>query len=98
VFPGAVGFPEQPETNAGLPAFFSQMRARHFDLAIQLHGSGGIANDLLLELGARANAGFVQPDKAARHGVFIAWPDALPESERYLALMNALGARIRKGR
>jgi ADP-heptose:LPS heptosyltransferase len=94
VFPGAVGFPEQRESNAGLPAFFAQMRARRFDLAIQLHGSGGIANDLLFELGARANAGFVQPDEAARPGVFIGWPDGLPESERYVALMNALGAPV----
>jgi ADP-heptose:LPS heptosyltransferase len=94
VFPGAVGFPEQPESNAGLPAFFSRMRARRFDLAIQLHGSGGLANDLLLELGARANAGFVQPDEPARHGGFIGWPDRLPESERYLALTDALGAPV----
>ncbi|HEX3637597.1 MAG TPA: glycosyltransferase family 9 protein [Paraburkholderia sp.] len=94
VFPGAVGFPEQHESNAGLPAFFSQMRARRFDLAIQLHGSGGIANDLLFALGARANAGFVQPDEAARPDVFIGWPDGSPESERYLALMNALGAPV----
>jgi ADP-heptose:LPS heptosyltransferase len=94
VFPGAVGFPEQRESNAGLPAFFSQMRARRFDLAIQLHGSGGVANELLLELGARANAGFVQAGEAARHGVFIGWPDGLPESERYLALMSALGAPV----
>ena len=28
VFPGAVGFPEQPETDAGLPAFFRGARAR----------------------------------------------------------------------
>lgn len=92
VFPGAVGFPEQPETNAGLPDFFSQMRARRFDLAIQLHGSGGVANDLLFELGARANAGFVQSGEPARQGCFISWPDHLPESERYLAITSALGA------
>jgi ADP-heptose:LPS heptosyltransferase len=92
VFPGAVGFPEQPESDAGLPAFFSRMRARHFDLAIQLHGSGGIANDLLFELGAQAHAGFVQPGEAARPGCFIDWPDDLPEPLRYLALTGALGA------
>lgn len=92
VFPGAVGFPEQPETDAGLPEFLARMRARDFDLAIQLHGSGGVANDLLLQLGARANAGFVQPNEAARDGVFIDWPDDLPEIQRYLALMQALGA------
>ncbi|RKT14077.1 ADP-heptose:LPS heptosyltransferase [Paraburkholderia sp. RAU2J] len=92
VFPGAIGFPEQPETNAGLPEFFSRMRARHFDLAIQMHGSGGPANDLLLELGAQALAGFVQPDEPARQGCFIGWPDDLPEADRYLALAHALGA------
>ncbi|CAH2901346.1 MAG: ADP-heptose--lipooligosaccharide heptosyltransferase II [uncultured Paraburkholderia sp.] len=92
VFPGAEGFPEQRESNDGLPAFFESMRAQRFDLAIQLHGSGGVANDLLLQFGARANAGFVQPDEAPRDGLFIGWPDNLPEPERYLALMRALGA------
>ncbi|TDY23135.1 ADP-heptose:LPS heptosyltransferase [Paraburkholderia sp. BL6665CI2N2] len=92
VFPGAMGFPEQPETDAGLPDFFAQMRARRFDLAIQLHGSGGVANDLLREFGATAQAGFVQPDEVERSGSFIGWPDDLPEVEHYLALMEALGA------
>ncbi|CAH2912252.1 MAG: ADP-heptose--lipooligosaccharide heptosyltransferase II [uncultured Paraburkholderia sp.] len=92
VFPGAEGFPEQRESNDGLPAFFESMRAQRFDLAIQLHGSGGVTNDLLLQFGALANAGFVQPDEAPRDGPFIGWPDNLPEPERYLALMRALGA------
>jgi ADP-heptose:LPS heptosyltransferase len=92
VFPGAVGFPEQEESNAGLPDFFSRMRTQRFDLAIQLHGSGGIANDLLHELGAGTEAGFVQPDEPARQGCFIDWPDDLPEPRRYLALTDALGA------
>ncbi len=91
-FPGALGFPEQTESNDGLPAFLAAMRARRFDLAIQLHGSGGIANDLLFALGARAQAGFVQTGEAPRPGCFIGWPDSLPEPERYLALTTALGA------
>ncbi len=53
VFPGARRLPEQRESNDGLPAFYERMRAQRFDLAIQLHGSGGIANDLLLQFGAR---------------------------------------------
>src|SRR3954462_1198918 len=61
IFPGAVGFPEQAESDARLPAFFAAARERNFDLAIQLHGSGGVANDILFELGARQCAGFVQP-------------------------------------
>jgi ADP-heptose:LPS heptosyltransferase len=92
VFPGARGFPEQPETDEHLPAFLAKMRGERFDLAIQLHGSGGIANDLLAQFGARAHAGFVQPNETTRADCFIAWPDTLPEPLRYLRLMSALGA------
>ncbi|SAK99086.1 glycosyl transferase family protein [Caballeronia fortuita] len=91
VFPGAIGFPEQPETDAHLPGFYEAMRARRFDLAIQLHGSGGVANDIVEAMGARLNAGFLKPDEATRDGVFMPWPDDLPEPARYTALMQLLG-------
>ncbi len=90
VFPGAQGFPEQPETNDGLPGFFAAMRERRFDLAIQMHGSGGPANAIVKALGATACAGFLQPHEATEPN-FIPWPDALPEPRRYLALVRALG-------
>ncbi|HTH73233.1 MAG TPA: glycosyltransferase family 9 protein [Trinickia sp.] len=90
VFPGARGFPEQEESDAGLPRFFAAMRDRRFDLAIQMHGSGGPANDIVRQFGAAAYAGFRQPHEARDDG-FIAWPDDLPEPHRYLALMRALG-------
>lgn len=91
VFPGAIGFPEQHETDEYLEAFSDMMRERRFDLAIQLHGSGGLANDILERWDARLNAGFVQPDESPRRGVYIPWPDDLPEPARYSALMRALG-------
>lgn len=90
VFPGARGFPEQAETDAGLPRFFSAMRECRFDLAIQMHGSGGPANDIVKQWGAAAYAGFRQPHEPPEAG-FIAWPDDLPEPRRYLALVRALG-------
>lgn len=90
VFPGARGFPEQEETDAGLPRFFAAMRERRFDLAIQMHGSGGPANAIVKRFGAAACAGFLQPQEAPEPG-FIAWPDDLPEPQRYLALVRALG-------
>jgi ADP-heptose:LPS heptosyltransferase len=95
VFPGAVGFPEQAETDAHLPAFYDAMRTRNFDLAIQLHGSGGVANDIVISMGARLNAGFLKPDEGKREGVFMPWPDALPEIERYNALMRRLNIDAR---
>ncbi|MDB5808674.1 MAG: hypothetical protein JWN94_796 [Betaproteobacteria bacterium] len=90
VFPGAVGFPEQAESDARLAAFIAAARERNLDLAIQLHGSGGVANDIVFELGARHCAGFVQPGES-RAGCFIPWPEQLREPERYTALMRALG-------
>lgn len=90
VFPGARGFPEQEESDAGLPRFYAAMRERRFDLAIQMHGSGGPANDIVRQFGAAACAGFRQPQEALDAG-FIAWPEDLPEPHRYLALMHALG-------
>jgi ADP-heptose:LPS heptosyltransferase len=91
VFPGAVGFPEQAETNEHLEGFWQAMCERRFDLAIQMHGSGGIANDIVEKMGARANAGFVEAGEAPKDGIFIGWPDALPEILRYTALINAMG-------
>lgn len=90
VFPGARGFPEQPETDSGLPHFLAAMRERRFDLVIQMHGSGGPANAIVKQLGAAACAGFLQPHEAPEPG-FIFWPDALPEPQRYLSLVRALG-------
>ncbi|WP_244817223.1 glycosyltransferase family 9 protein [Caballeronia sp. Lep1P3] len=95
VFPGAIGFPEQEETDAHLPAFYDAMRERRFHLAIQLHGSGGVANDIVEAMHARINAGFLKPDETPRDGVFIPWPDDLQEIARYNALMQAIGIDAR---
>ncbi|CAL8480524.1 glycosyltransferase family 9 protein [Caballeronia sp. S22] len=91
VFPGAIGFPEQEETDAHLPAFLRALSERRFDLAIQLHGSGGVANRIVEGMGARMNAGFLKPDERMHEGAFIPWPDELPEPARYTALMQRLG-------
>ncbi len=90
VFSGAKGFPEQAETDEHLPGFYEAMRARRFDLAIQLHGSGGVANDIVESFGARLNAGYLKPDEVPRAGTFMPWPDELPEPQRYTALMRKL--------
>jgi ADP-heptose:LPS heptosyltransferase len=91
VFPGAIGFPEQEETDAHLPEFLRALSERRFDLAIQLHGSGGVANDIVESMCAQMNAGFLKPDERMREGAFMPWPDELPEPARYTALMQRLG-------
>src|SRR5690606_18308933 len=58
VFPGMPGMPEQAARPEALPSFYATARARRFDLAIQLHGSGGLTNAIVHQLGARHCAGF----------------------------------------
>ncbi|HUH58640.1 MAG TPA: glycosyltransferase family 9 protein [Candidimonas sp.] len=94
LFPGDPAFPEQEPRLAELPAFYRCARERHFDVALQLHGSGGRANVIVEALGARRWAGFVPDHARQEHGRLMAWPDAEPEIHRYLLLLNYLGLRV----
>lgn len=91
-FPGFPGLPERVPDLGRLPGFFAAMQAERFDLAIQMHGSGGLTNPLLAALGARWTAGFTTPDGwRPQAGDFIPWPEGLPEIRRLLALAIRLG-------
>ncbi|MFC4278561.1 glycosyltransferase family 9 protein [Achromobacter aloeverae] len=94
VFPGIAAFPEQAAREDELPAFYARARARHFDLAIQLHGSGRQSNAIVEGLGSTRWAGFVPDACQARAGCRMLWPDGLPEPLRYTALMHHLGVRV----
>lgn len=92
-FPGWPGLPESAPRVEALPSFLAQLQASRFDLALQMHGSGGITNPLVAAFGARRCAGFHRapafcPDPAS----FIAWPEHGHEIERCLALSDSLGA------
>lgn len=89
-FPGAPGLPEQPALRSGLGRFYDGTRARRFDIALQLHGSGKLTNAIVARLGARRMAGFVPTGMPAPQG-FVPWPEAMPEPLRYLELTRALG-------
>lgn len=91
-FPGFPGLPEQAPGIRHLPAFLASVQQAHFDLAIQMHGSGLVSNPLTMLLGARVNAGFFQPGQycpdVAR---FLPYPSDEPELRRHLKLMGFLG-------
>jgi ADP-heptose:LPS heptosyltransferase len=93
VFPGYPGFPEQPANLTAMPNFFAEAQRRHFDLAIQMHGSGTLSNPLTVLLGAERNAGFYTPGQYRpdeQH--FIEWQEPEHEVLRFVRLMQALGA------
>ncbi|GGH92125.1 glycosyltransferase family 9 protein [Arthrobacter liuii] len=65
VLPFAEGVRPGDEDPDDLDRFFTDMRSRKFDLAVQLHGGGRYSNPFLLRLGARHTVGTRTADAAS---------------------------------
>lgn len=90
-FPGHEAFPEQAVQQHQLADFYAGMRARRFDMALQMHGSGEHSNLVTRAFGARAIAGY--GDTSPVHGEqFFDYPEGGPEPLRLLELATRLGA------
>ena len=91
-FPGFPGLPESIADIGALPGFLQRMQAEHFDLLLQMHGSGRITNPLMAACGARHTAGFVEPGSyTPEPDLFVPWPAQGHEIERLLTLVDGLG-------
>jgi ADP-heptose:LPS heptosyltransferase len=92
-FPGHPLLPEQPVRHAELTPFYAGLCARHATLALQLHGSGAITNDIVAGFGARTMAGYCAGGAVAtEHTVLFPYPEVGAESDRLLRLAERLGA------
>jgi len=92
--PGFPGLPEVPVDADALPGFFAAVRARRFDLALQMHGSGRVVNPLVAAFGAHHCAGFFDDEAAVPRRdepLFVRWPTVGHEIERMLVLTDHLG-------
>jgi len=90
-FPGWPGLPEVAVDVRRLPRFLECVQGESFDLALQLHGSGSIVNELVTLFGARSTAGFYEPGGYRPNGeLFTPWPGTGNEIERCLELTNHL--------
>jgi ADP-heptose:LPS heptosyltransferase len=92
--PGWPGLAELPYDATLVPDFLAQVQARHYDLAVQLHGAGRITNPLVACFGARHTAGFFdahawRPEADAQ--CWVPWPEHGQEIERLLTLTDRLG-------
>ena len=95
-FPGYPGMPERDCNAAAMPPFFDAMKARRFDLALQLHGSGDYMNPLAQMMGARHIAGFHPPGRPSPDPQrFLEWRDDEQEVLRWLRLLSHLGIEPR---
>lgn len=93
-FPGFPGVPEHPFDPARLRDFIdARAAAPRFDLAVQMHGSGGVTNVFAALLGARETAGWHVPGTwCPDPRRFWHFPDALSEVARWTTLAERLGA------
>jgi ADP-heptose:LPS heptosyltransferase len=92
-FPGHPLLPEQPVQRDGLARFYNSLSAREFGLAIQLHGSGDVSNEIVSGFGAKALAGYSRGEAVVRdRTVLLPYPQTGAEPERLLRLMEQLGA------
>lgn len=90
-FPGVPGFPEQPARITDFPHFLKEIQSRHLDLAIQMQGSGDIANPLISLWGAKQYAGFYKPGQHCPDpDTFLVYPEIESEVWRHLRLMEFL--------
>jgi hypothetical protein len=90
-FPGHEAFPEQTVKHDQLADFYAGMRARRFDVALQMHGSGEQSNNVTRAFGARSLAGYGD-DPSTHREQFHPYPDAGAEPHRLLDLVHVLGA------
>ncbi|MGV3741006.1 MAG: glycosyltransferase family 9 protein [Burkholderiaceae bacterium] len=92
-FPGFPGLPEHTPMLDRLPQFIAAAQLRRFDLALQMHGSGGLSNPLTVILGATHNAGFHKTGQYCPDpGSFFQWNEREHEVTRYVRFMALLGA------
>jgi ADP-heptose:LPS heptosyltransferase len=92
-FPGFPGLPETTPQLDKLPQFIADAQERRFELALQMHGSGGLSNPITAVLGATHNAGFYVPGQYRPDpDRFIPWNEREHEILRYVRFMNVLGA------
>lgn len=92
-FPGFPGIAEHLFDARTALQFLQQTQQEHFDLAIQMQGTGVYSNPFTLLLGARATAGFIRPDdQPGLLDAALPYPYHLHEIHCTLALSEFLGA------
>lgn len=52
-FPGFPGLPEIKPDISRIPSLIQRIQNEHFDLALQMHGSGSVVNPLMMLFGAK---------------------------------------------
>jgi ADP-heptose:LPS heptosyltransferase len=89
-FPGYGGIPEVEYAPERTAAFLAEARAYGYDLAIQMHGDGGITNGFVAELGARQTLGYRPGAEDPRLDMSLPYLPHEHEVLRWLRLIEKL--------
>lgn len=90
-FPGFPGFPEQEPKIREFPRFLTLAQEEHFDLALQMQGSGNLSNSIIGLLGAKQTAGYyIEGSFCPDPQTYMDYPVGESEIWRHLRLMEFL--------
>ncbi len=93
-FPGCEGLPEQPYDPQQLDTFVSNMKAKKFDLVLQMQGNGTIVNPLMFLFDPKNVSGYYNEESYVASDFFMQYPGYGSEILRHLQLMNHLGIEL----
>ncbi len=92
-FPGFPGLPEVPFDRSRTTRFIEAMRARNFDLVLQMHGDGSVSNSFAEALGGTLSVGYSTAGRDDERLSFaLPWREGEHEVLRWLRLVKVLGA------
>ena len=90
-FPGVTGIPERAP-DGSYDQWCDRMRARSWDLALQVYGDNPVANAVTADVGARVTGGFAPTrGPGLDRALHLPYPHALHEADRHLRLLEHLG-------
>lgn len=83
----------QPARPAAWQDFVDRMTGMALDVALQMHGSGGISNGIVSQWQARHSVVFCEQGVPVPPGTWgVPWPDRGSEARRLMRLLHPLGA------
>ena len=85
------GIPEANASPRTTRATLAEARSAHYDIAVQLHGTGWFVNELVAAIEPRVAAGYHPPGEPSPGPFFRPWPENGHEIHRLLAIATLLG-------
>lgn len=90
-FPPLIDLPERKSNKTKGYKLLKQIKEKHFDLLIQMHGNGVLVNSIIMQMGSKFPAGFYPSGQEGPGPFFTPFPINDAEIKKYLKLLNFLG-------